>query len=406
MAGIDDLNTPCYIYDKEELIKNLDGFKRAMESAWEFGPVSMGISVKTAPIAGVLAVARTSGYLAEVVSDEEYELALMSGFNPGQVIFNGPIKSKAWMFFAFDSGAIVNVDSWRELRFAVEYAAENRAPRLGIRVNFDLEAACPGETCAGDEPARFGFCVEDGSLGRAIALLRAAGIEPVGLHMHSSTESHSTSVYRALCREAVRLVSEYSLASLEYVDVGGGFYGGGANEGAYTAYANVIAEGLSPLAESGVRVILEPGGAVLATAGSLAGRVVDTKTVRGFRFVITELSKLDLNSTLFSRRSFKCEAYVSGQREVCSSQTICGYTCMEMDRVVDVEGWPQLEEGDLILVRNAGAYAASFAPGFFIKQMPSVYLRNSDGSYEALELRRSLEPPSTCCVGSNCLDDD
>ena len=66
---------------------------------------------------------------------------------------------------------------------------------------------------------------------------------------------------------------------------------------------------------------------------------------------------------------------------------------MEMDRVVDVDDWPALEEGDLVLIHNAGAYAASFAPGFFIKQMPSVYLKLRDGTFRPLEERGRRLPP-------------
>ncbi len=393
MDGMFTLSTPCYIYDELGLRENLRGFRMAMEGCWDKGPVSMGISVKTAPIAGVLELARSEGYCAEVVSDDEYALALDAGFRPDEVVFNGPIKSKEWMFFALDSGAVVNIDSNRELRYAEEYARECcMAPRVGLRVNFDLESACPGETCAGGEPARFGFCVEDGLFAGAVARLRSAGIEPAGLHLHTSTSSHSTSVYEELCREAVRLVSSCSLIGLEYVDVGGGFYGGGADQDSYLKYAHVIAEGLAPLGD--IKVILEPGGSVLATAGSLLGRVIDSKTVRGTRFVVTELSKLDLNSTLFSRRSFSCEPVIDcPDRERLCRQTICGYTCMEMDRVVDVDDWPALEEGDLVLIHNAGAYAASFAPGFFIKQMPSVYLKLRDGTFRPLEERGRRLPP-------------
>lgn len=387
------LKTPCYIYDELVLRENLRGFRAAMEGCWDESLVSMSISVKTAPVAGVLGLAKEEGYCAEVVSDDEYALALDAGFLPGEVVFNGPIKSREWMFFALDSGATVNIDSNREVRYAVEYALERRAaPRVGLRVNFDLESACPGETCAGGEPARFGFCVEDGSFARAVSELRSAGIEPAGLHLHVSTSSHSASVYRELCREAARLTADCSLRGLEYVDVGGGFYGGGADQGSYREYARAIAESLATL--GGVRVILEPGGSVLATAGSLLGRVVDSKTVRGTRFAVTELSKLDLNSTLFSRRSFSCEPVVrGGARGHFRRQTICGFTCMEMDRIADVDDWPVLEEGDLVLVRNAGAYAASFAPGFFIKQMPSVYLRTLGGRFRPLEEREGSLPP-------------
>lgn len=135
-----------------------------------------------------------------------------------------------------------------------------------------------------------------------------------------------------------------------------------------------------------MRLVLEPGGSVLATAGSLLGRVIDVKTVREARYIVTELSKLHLNSTLFNRRSFSCAVITEDNKKKLPVQTICGFTCMEMDRIVDMIDQPELSEGDIVQIKNAGAYAASFAPRLFIKSAPEVYLRRRDGSYSPISL--------------------
>lgn len=395
MDGVFGLETPCYIYDERELINNLSAFKMAAENAWKRGPIKMGISVKTAPLIAVLEIARRAGYFAEVVSDEEYALALEAGFDAGEVIFNGPIKSEAWMHFALANGAVVNIDSRREIGYAIDYLRKNDAvPKVGLRANFDLEAMCPGETLAGSEPARFGFCVEDGSLADAVRRLRDAGIEPVGLHAHFSTNTHSVSAYFAICREVAKLVASLQLDALEYVDIGGGFYGGGQNRTVYAEYAQAIADGLADIpCGSELDLVLEPGGSVLATAGALAGRVIDVKTVRGSTFVVTELSKLWLNSTVFGRRNFSCDLYRTKERKSVECQTICGFTCMEMDRIADIKETGALAEGDIVVVQNAGAYTASFAPAFFIKENPGVYVIKTNGEFRAFAAPSAPVPP-------------
>lgn len=381
------LRTPCYVYDEAELSGNLLAFLDAAKSIWPYGDVDLGISVKTAPIAGLVSYAKECGYQAEVVSDEEYRLALNAGFHDHEIIFNGPIKGREALERAINGHAMVNLDSKREIRWVKELASHGIDCKVGLRINFDLESACPGETSSHGEPARFGFCFEDGSLTEAVSELRKSGIEPIGLHAHFSTETHSLKVYSAICDAVCRIAEHETLRSLDYIDIGGGFYGGGDNRSVYSDYVRCISEGLRPLCEKRpMRLVLEPGGSVLATAGSLLGRVIDVKTVREARYIVTELSKLHLNSTLFNRRSFSCAVITEDNKKKLPVQTICGFTCMEMDRIVDLIDQPELSEGDIVQIKNAGAYAASFAPRLFIKSAPEVYLRRRDGSYSPISL--------------------
>ena len=73
------------------------------------------IRSKTNPLPWILDIAKREGCLAEVVSDEEYALALAAGYTAGEIVFNGPIKSRDCFRYALTEGSIVNVDSWREI---------------------------------------------------------------------------------------------------------------------------------------------------------------------------------------------------------------------------------------------------------------------------------------------------
>ena len=61
---------------------------------------------------------------------------------------------------------------------------------IGIRVNFDLERYCPGETTNGTEGSRFGFNYENKSLENAINKIKLLkNIKLNGIHMHVSTKT-------------------------------------------------------------------------------------------------------------------------------------------------------------------------------------------------------------------------
>ncbi|WP_332517365.1 hypothetical protein [Gordonibacter sp.] len=395
------LETPCFVFDEVELRANFTGFQQAMRNAWG-GNARLAYSVKTNPHPWIVETALACDCWAEVVSDQEYDLALACGFKPESIVFNGPIKGKDHVRRALHEGSIVNLDSARELRWLAEFAAEAAQNTscaatlaVGLRVNIDLEHFCPGQTTSGANGGRFGYCRENGELAKAIEALRA--LEPqvriAGLHMHVTTYSRSLEVYRTLARHAASIAEEFNL-NLDFVDIGGGFFGGGPrNTGAYESYAEAIAEELRRVFDPArTSLIVEPGGAVVCTPGSYAGRVVDAKDTGYGRFVTSELSRINIDHEM-KKTSYAYELLPhddKSDREVLSRQVLCGYTCMESDRLCLLENEPCLEEGDLVVIANAGAYSMSFTPGFFIERAPATYARDAHGRYRCVDSCRTL----------------
>ena len=86
------LHTPCFILDQDELVKSIQGFKDALSNF--FSSFIVGYSVKTNSLPYCLKIAKQYGCYAEVVSFDEYNLALECGYTPQSIIYNGPMKSK------------------------------------------------------------------------------------------------------------------------------------------------------------------------------------------------------------------------------------------------------------------------------------------------------------------------
>ena len=217
------ITTPCYIIHQKELDEGIELLKKALEDDWSRSV--MGYSFKTNALPWVLMHMRGAGFYAEVVSEDEYNLARYMGFE--HIIYNGPVKSRNTFLDALRRGHIVNLDAEREL----DWLEESRLTdvRVGLRVNFDLEAVCPGETSSGADGGRFGFSFETGALYRAMERLNAMGVKLSGLHLHASSKTRSVGIYRALAKMAVRLIQEYGLHP-DYIDIGGGYFGGMENQ--------------------------------------------------------------------------------------------------------------------------------------------------------------------------------
>lgn len=381
------LSTPCYIIDTNLLRENTRIMKDAFASAWP-GKLKMGYSVKTNHFQWLLKYAKELGYFAETVSGSEYLLALSVGYSSSEIIYNGPQKSGDVFFNALKGAGVVNIDNLNDIDFIEDNIEKITpfVPLLGIRVNFDMEKYCPGETTAGDEVSRFGICIENGDFKRAVNRIHRLGLNVDGLHMHYSTTSRSLAVFCSLAETASTLILKHSLSDeISFLDMGGGFYGGQAHP-AYPSmieYARVISEGFSDLPKDKITLILEPGISVVSTAVDYMCKVINTRDVRGTRIVTTDGSTLHFNPFHSSRvPQFTVE---TGSFNVLNHQIICGSTCMENDRLLKLDEHNELCNGDTILIHNTGGYTMCYN-NCFINPPPFVYKKEND-VYELLRDR-------------------
>lgn len=372
------LKTPCFIIDEAELSKNFEDFKNALSREWGSNSI-VAYSVKTNPHPLVLHNVKDCNCMAEVVSDDEFDLALKCGFTPSDIVFNGPCKTKVNFCNAILKHSLVNIDSNREIRWVKELSEQSEnVVKVGLRVNIDMERFCPGETIGGKEPGRFGFCFETGEAARALEEIQDnENAKVVGLHLHVTTYGRKPYAYEVLAKHAVEFAAKNNIIDqIEFIDIGGGFFGGGEqNVGRYEEYASAISNVLRKVFDPfQVKLIVEPGGAVICTPGYYVGKVLDVKNIQHKRFVVTELSRLCVDHEQ-KKTSYAMEIY-SGSQDVISEQRICGFTCLESDRLCVLENQVELKEDDIILIKYAGAYSWSFVPGFFISNPPTFYSYN------------------------------
>lgn len=356
-----DLQTPCFVLDADELRENYRGFARALSD--RFRHPQIAYSVKTNAHPAILDILRKEGATAEVVSDTEYRLARALGFTA--IVYNGPCKGHDSFLEAVRSGATVNLDSQRELRWLAELPAEGCFP-VGLRINVSL----PED----DAFSRFGF--DGDELREAIRTLQALPqVRLAGIHLHRSSKSRSLDAYRTLARRAVEVLRECSLEP-GYIDIGGGFFGHFPGKPGYDDYAAVLAEELLPVCTPDTRIIVEPGNALIASPISFVASVIDVKTVGDERIAVTDGSRGDIDPFFRKSDYFKDFPTVEPGRPTVRSQTVVGHTCLENDRLFRLADGPELREGDRIIFRNTGAYTMALSP-LFIRYFPRVYVREN-----------------------------
>ncbi len=368
--------TPAWVIDVPLLDMFLSRFQTALESHW---PNSiLGYSFKTNSLPWLLSFMRDRGAWAEVVSDAEYELALALGYAPDHIVYNGPIKGRGRLRSALREGSIINLDSKREVTWTAELAREMPETEfaVGLRVNWDLEARCPGESTTGDEGSRFGFNGENGELDQVISELTAAGVRIAGLHMHRNSLTQSLGVYRASATVAAEIITSRDL-DLDWIDIGGGFFGSEDASPTFDDYVSAIRETLDPVVDvERTRLIVEPGGSLVAVPMEFHASVLDVKEVGSSTFVVTDASRTNIDP-LFRRRRPHEVSLRTDSPETLPEQIVSGFTCMEDDRLTNLHDAPALRTDDRVIFHKVGGYTMCYQSSF-IEYLPAVYARTED----------------------------
>lgn len=364
--------TPAFVIDESALNILVNRFRDALAEHW---PNSvMSYSVKTNSLPWLLTYMKRQGVWAEVVSDSEYKLACAVGYAPEQIVYNGPVKSRAVLRSALRNGSLTNLDSKREVRWAAELAAEDPSlnVRVGLRVNWDLDALCPGQSTVVGDMSRFGFDYVNGEFEAAIVQLTDAGVSVAGLHMHRNSRSNSPQVYQAAAGVAREIISTFDL-ELDWIDIGGGFFGSLDDTALFDDYISCIRAELEGAVDlSRTRLVIEPGGSVIAAPVEFHAQVLDTKDIGQRRFVITNVSRTDIDPLFRKQAPYYIVTEAAADTNH-PEQVIAGFTCMEDDRLMVLKDSPKLVEGDRIVFRRVGAYTMSYGSSF-IEFPPAVYV--------------------------------
>ncbi len=161
------------------------------------------------------------------------------------------------------------------------------------------------------------------------------------------------------------------------------------------------AEGFSP---DTLRLVIEPGTALIAGCADYYTRVIGKRVFNGERVLQIDGSRLHVDPHL-TRESFRGAISLvnrGGSTEAQSSEPIAylsGATCHEKDRLLLEGSLAHAHRGDLVKICKAGAYSYGLAPFLFIHGAPAVVLKQADGRYSlaqqplsARDYRRILSP--------------
>ena len=331
-----------------------------------------------------LAVIRTFARLgagADIISGGELHRALRAGMAPESLVFAGPAKSRDEMDLALASGVgQFNVESPAELD-ALDAAAQaqgTRAP-VALRVNPDVDAHTHDKIATGRRGDKFGIDDEEipALYARAAAL---EGIEPVGLAVHIGSQLTRLAPFEAAFDRLVTLVEGLRAAghSVERVGLGGGLGVRYRDETPpdVAAYGALVERARQRL---GVTMLIEPGRWLVAPAGLLLTRVIAVKQAGGRCWALVDAAMNDLMRPALYDAWHAIDPVAEPAPGVASVETdVAGPVCESGDVLGRGRQLPPLAAGDLLAVRDVGAYGSVMASTYNSRPLPAEVMVRGD----------------------------
>jgi diaminopimelate decarboxylase len=369
-----EIETPCYIYDRAGLLRNIEFLKRSFD-----GIARLFFAVKANTNLRILNLIKAHGIGAEVVSPGEIFVCKKAGFKGSEILYNNVARKQEEIIYALKNGiTFFNFESLNQARILAGCAEKmNRRIKAFVRINPGIFPKTHPHLSTGSEWSKFGIRMEE--LPEVANILKGLGsIELVGIHCHIGSQILSPLPFiRAIKRvgDAIEYLRNKGYG-IRYVNLGGGF---GVP---YKPSEKPL--DFKPIVESyrgfkdryRVEIFLEPGRFFVASAGYILTRLIDKKERNYLPVYMIDAGMTENPRPALYDAYHHIEPLFNKGKKLIKVR-ITGPLCENADEF-GVFMIPDIEIGDYLLVHNCGAYTRTMASTYNGRPLCAEYLIGHD----------------------------
>lgn len=359
-----EFGTPCYVYSKAALTLAFERFSAGFIGSDHL----VCFAVKSNPSLAILNLFAKLGAGFDIVSGGELARVLAAGGDPKKIVFSGVGKTAVEMQAALDAGIFCfNVESASELTRLNKVAAEmGKVAPVSLRVNPNVDAKTHPYISTGLKNNKFGVAYED-----ALSIyLQAAAMSNIAIHgvdCHIGSQITELSPFLDAFDRVLLLVDALQQHGIEiqHIDAGGGIGICYSNETPpeFKVYAAAMR---AKLGERKVKLVFEPGRALVGNAGVLLTKVEYLKHTEAKNFAIVDAAMNDLMRPALYDAYHDIKAVQTRLKDDLTptlTYEIVGPVCESGDFLGHDRNLA-LAEGDLLAIMSAGAYGMSMASNY------------------------------------------
>ena len=352
--------TPLYVYDFESIKKNYLELKDAFKARKSL----ICYAVKANSNLSVLKLLAKLEAGADCVSIGEVKRALKAGIPKYKIIFSGVGKRDDEIKEAILRDILmINIESEAEFD-RVELIAKklDKKARISIRVNPNIDAKTHPYISTGLNENKFGIDIENAKK-LYIRAKNSNSIEPIGIHFHIGSQLTKLEPIKEASAIIASMLRQLKVLDIDikFFDVGGGIGIRYEDEKIIKPYDYAQAV-LETLKGTDVTIVCEPGRYIVGNSGYFLTTVLYEKENNSKRFVIVDGAMNDLLRPSLYKAYHAIEAVdIKGKSSKCD---VVGPVCESGDFLAKDIELPKLKNGDLLVVKSAGAYGFTMSSNY------------------------------------------
>ncbi len=387
--------TPFYIYDEQGIRDNLKYFTNAFSIFPEFKEY---FAVKALPNPYILKILESEGCGGDCSSLPELMLSEKSGITGKGVMFTSNETPAEEYQYAYKNGNIINLDDITHIEFLKNALGGKLPDTICFRYNPGPLKEGGNAIIGKPEEAKYGLTKPQ--MIEAYKICKAEGVKHFGLHTMVASNELNPDFFVDTAHLVFDLVLEVQKecgVNIEFVDLGGGIgipYKPGqkkvdleyvAKEIRKLYDAMIVPAGLDPLG-----IYFECGRPITGPYGWLVTKAIHKKHIYR-EYIGCDASMADLMRP--GMYGSYHEVTVSGKENAPKDHVydVVGSLCENCDKFAVQRELPEINDGDLIIIHDAGAHGRAMGFNYNGKLRAGELLLRSDKSVVQIRRRETIE---------------
>lgn len=363
-------STPLYCYSLKKIKENVFNFKKNFK---KIKPL-VCFSVKANPNKILLKEIGKLGLGADVVSVGELIRAIQAGIKTNKIVFSGVGKKTNEIKFAIEKKILlINAESKSEI-LEIERIAKSKKKvvNVGIRLNPNTDAKTLSQISTGKKENKFGVS-EKTFLNLVKYIKKSSFLSLKCLSVHIGSQIINQKPYEKMLRVIERVIKKTKF-NFEYIDLGGGMgidYEKNNKNLNLKKYSSNIQKFLK---KNKCKIIFEPGRTIVANAGYLLSKIIYIKEGDKKDFIIIDAAMNDLMRPALYNAKHLIVPVIKKRDKSSKLYEFVGPICESTDKFSTEKQFQKLNEKDLIVICDVGAYGMSLSSNYNLRPKPTEIL--------------------------------
>ncbi len=380
----DTYGSPLYVYDAAKIESQ---YLRLTSAFSKVNRLRINYAVKALSNISILQVFKQLGAGLDTVSLQEVLFGLHAGFDPSAIIYTPNGVSFEEIEEVATLGVQINIDNLSVLE---HFGSKHPTVPVCIRINPHVMAGGNSNISVGHIDSKFGISIHQ--MPHLLRIVENTGMHINGIHMHTGSDILDIEVF--LYAAEILFEAARNFRELDFIDFGSGFkvpYNKGDIETNIEELGKKLSRRFLAFEKEYGRdltLCFEPGKFLVSEAGFFLAKVNVVKQTTS-----TVFAGIDSGFNHFIRPMFYGSQHhidnISNPKGKERFYTVVGYIC-ETDTFANNRRIAEINEGDILCFRNAGAYCFSMSSNYNSRFKPAEVLWR-DGKSVLIRERETFE---------------